>query len=190
MKNIFGVGVSNLVLALMAAEPETGAPTYSGPLEVASTNAIKWSPSTSSATADGDNKQVANISVVSSGSLTWTGWGTPDATYAAIYGHEEDESDGIKESFSDIAPYVGVGYVRKFRNDDGTFVYKAYFYYKAQAVPGDEEQTTQGTSLSLASTQITFNVAEPMGCNFRDIMSFDNQAAAAAWLAAKVDKAG
>ena len=186
MANIFGVGVSGLQICVLKTESTAKGTecTYGPKLEVTATNSIQFSPTTTTSSADGDNKQVASITLAVAGTLTWTGWGVPDATYATVFGHTAGTDSEYDESFADVAPYVGVGYIRKFMNQDGDVTYKAYWYRKCQGVPGDEEQNTQGTNLELSSTEVEFNVSEPGYNPYRTTKSFSTEDAATAWLAA------
>lgn len=182
--NIFGVGVSGLTLAKLLTEPDSGKPTYGSALDVSTTNAVNYTPTTANATADGDNVQVANITTVTACAVEWTGWGVPDATYAVVYGHTVDsDTSETLESFSDTAPFLGMGYIRKFLDSTGTPFYKGYWYYKVQAVPGNEEQPTQGTNLALNTTTVTFNGMQPANYSgFRSTKKFDTEAEAQTWI--------
>ena len=66
----------------------------------------------------------------------------------------------------------------------------AYFYYKAQAVQGEEESTSGGSSLNLASTTVTFNAIEPSFGPTRSYQEFDKEDAAVEWLKTKAGQAG
>ena len=182
MENLFGVGVRHLVIAKMASESSTAAPTYGKALEIGATNQINFTRNTNNATADGDDAQVANITMTTGGSLEWQGWGVPKETVEVIYGHTLSEDGIVGEKMGDLAPYCGVGYIRTIANKANEWSYKAYWYWKAQAVQGNEEATTSGTNLSLNSDTVTFNVVQPSYGTFRDYGDFDTEAAAIAWL--------
>lgn len=188
MENKFAVGVRHLVIAKMATETSSAIPTYGAKLDVGATNSMNFNRSTNSATADGDDAQVANITMTTGGTLEWTGWGVPDETAAVIYGHTI-ESGVLKESMGDLAPYCGVGYIRTMADKTNTWSYTAYWYYKAQAVQGSEESTTSGSNLTLNGTPVTFNVVQPSYGSFRDIKSFTTEADAISWLEAFVGTA-
>ena len=183
--NKFGVGVRDMMIFPLKAETDSAKPTYDAALEIGDTNAIKASPSTANATADGDDKQVANISMTTGWSVEWTGWGVPDVTAGTLYGHTVTGEDGKKqvdEKMEDIAPYVGIGYIRTMADKTNTKTFKAYYYYKAQAVQGDEESSSGGSSLNLAATTVTFNAIEPSFGPTRSYQEFATEAEAVTWI--------
>lgn len=179
--NTFGIGVRKLRIFKMATEPDNSAPTYGDELEVGTTNAINASRSTANATADGDDKQVANITMTTGMSIEWTGWGVPVETEAGVFGHTLTDSQ-IDESMDDLAPYVGIGYIRTIMDNTNTKIYKAYFYYKCQAVQGNEDSTTMGTSLDLKTVSVTFNAVQPTYGPMRSIEEFSSEAEATSWI--------
>lgn len=190
--NKFGVGVRRMMIFPLKAETDTESPTYDAALEIGDTNAIKASPTTANATADGDDKQVANISQVTGWTVEWTGWGVPAETAGKLYGHTltGDSTKQVDEKMEDIAPYVGIGYLRTMADKTNKKTFMAYYYYKAQAVQGDEESTSGGSSLNLASTTVTFNAIEPSFGPTRSYQEFDTEAAAVEWLKTKAGQAG
>lgn len=179
--NKFGFGVRDLMLFPLKAETDTAKPTYDTMLDTTDTNSIKASRTTANATADGDDKQVANITMTTGMTIEWTGWGVPVETEAKIYGHTLT-TDQLDEAMDDLAPYIGVGYVRTMTDKSNTKTFKAYFYYKCQAVQGDEESTSSGSSLNLASTTVTFNAVQPSFGPLRSVEEFDTEDAAVSWI--------
>ncbi len=190
--NKFGVGVRKMMIFPLATEPDNAKPTYNAALDIGDTNAIKASPSTANATADGDDKQVANISMVTGWSVEWTGWGVPAETAGTLYGHtlSGTGTKQVDEKMEDIAPYVGIGYLRTMADKTNKKTFVAYFYYKAQAVQGDEESTSGGSSLNLASTTVTFNAIEPSYGATRSYEEFDTEEAAVTWLKTQAGQEG
>jgi len=181
--NKFGFGVRDLMLFPLKEETDTATPTYDTMLDTTDTNSIKASRTTANATADGDDKQVANITMTTGMTIEWTGWGVPVETEAKIYGHTLDSTKNqLDEAMDDLAPYIGVGYVRTMTDKSNAKTFKGYFYYKCQAVQGDEESTSAGTSLNLASTTVTFNAVQPSYGPLRSIEEFDTEDAAVAWI--------
>lgn len=188
--NKFGVGVRKMMIFPLKAETDTAIPTYDAALDIGDTNAIKATPSTANATADGDDKQVANISMVTAWSLEWTGWGVPAETAGKLYGHTVNSTDTqVDEKMEDIAPYVGVGYLRTMADKTNKKTFMAYFYYKAQAVQGDEESNSGGSSLTLASATVTFNAIEPSYGPTRSYQEFEDEAEAVKWIKTKAGQA-
>ncbi len=189
--NKFGVGVRRMMIFPLKAETDTAVPTYDAMLEIGDTNAVKASPATANATADGDDKQVANISQVTGWTVEWTGWGVPAETEGKLYGHAltGTETKQVDEKMEDIAPYVGIGYLRTMADKTNKKTFKAYYYYKAQAVQGEEESTSGGSSLNLASTTVTFNAVEPSFGPTRSHQEFDTEDAAVEWLKTKAGQA-
>ena len=189
--NKFGVGVRDMMIFPLKTEPDNAAPTYDVALEIGDTNAIKASPSTANATADGDDKQVANISMTTGWTVEWTGWGVPAETAGKLYGHTlTGTSDKqVDEKMEDIAPYVGIGYLRTMADKTNTKTFMAYYYYKAQAVQGDEESNSGGSSLNLAATNVTFNAIEPSYGPTRSYQEFSTEAAAVEWIKTKAGQA-
>lgn len=190
--NKFGVGVRRMMIFPLKAETDTAIPTYDAALEIGDTNAIKASPTTANATADGDDKQVANISQVTGWTVEWTGWGVPAETAGKLYGHtlSGTSTKQVDEKMEDIAPYVGIGYLRTMADKTNKKTFMAYYYYKSQAVQGDEESTSGGSSLNLASTTVTFNAIEPSFGPTRSYQEFDTEEAAVEWLKTKAGQAG
>lgn len=189
--NKFGVGVRDMMIFPLKSEPDNTAPTYDTALEIGDTNAVKASPSTANATADGDDKQVANISMTTGWTVEWTGWGVPAETAGTLYGHTltGTTTKQVDEKMEDIAPYVGIGYLRTMADKTNTKTFMAYFYYKAQAVQGDEESNSGGSSLNLAATNVTFNAIEPSYGPTRSYQEFSTEAAAVEWIKTKAGQA-
>lgn len=190
--NKFGVGVRRMMIFPLKAETDTEVPTYDAMLGIGDTNAVKASPTTANATADGDDKQVANISQVTGWTVEWTGWGVPAETAGKLYGHAltGTETKQVDEKMEDIAPYVGIGYLRTMADKTNKKTFMAYYYYKAQAVQGEEESTSGGSSLNLASTTVTFNAIEPSFGPTRSYQEFDTEDKAVEWLKTKAGQAG
>lgn len=190
--NKFGVGVRRMMIFPLKAETDTAIPTYDAALEIGDTNAVKASPTTANATADGDDKQVANISQVTGWTVEWTGWGVPAETAGKLYGHtlSGTSTKQVDEKMEDIAPYVGIGYLRTMADKTNKKTFMAYYYYKAQAVQGDEESTSGGSSLNLASTTVTFNAIEPSFGPTRSYQEFETEETAVEWLKTKAGQAG
>lgn len=189
--NKFGVGVRKMMIFPLKTEPDNSVPTYDPALEIGDTNAIKASPSTANATADGDDKQVANISMTTGWTVEWTGWGVPAETAGTLYGHKltGTSTKQVDEKMEDIAPYVGIGYLRTMADKTNTKTFMAYYYYKAQAVQGDEESNSGGSSLNLAATNVTFNAIEPSFGPTRSYQEFDTEEAAVEWIKTKAGQA-
>lgn len=175
----------------LKTEPDNSVPTYDPTLEIGDTNAIKASPSTANATADGDDKQVANISMTTGWTVEWTGWGVPAETAGKLYGHTltGTSTKQVDEKMEDIAPYVGIGYLRTMADKTNKKTFMAYYYYKAQAVQGDEESNSGGSSLNLAATNVTFNAIEPSFGPTRSYQEFDTEEAAVEWIKTKAGQA-
>lgn len=190
--NKFGVGVRRMMIFPLKAETDTAIPTYDAAMEIGDTNAVKASPTTANATADGDDKQVANISQVTGWTVEWTGWGVPAETAGKLYGHtlSGTSTKQVDEKMEDIAPYVGIGYLRTMADKTNKKTFMAYYYYKAQAVQGDEESTSGGSSLNLASTTVTFNAIEPSFGPTRSYQEFETEETAVEWLKTKAGQAG
>lgn len=181
-KNMFDYGVRDFMLFTLASEPDDALPTYSEQLDTNDTNAVNVTRDTASATADGDDKQVANITITTGASLEWTVWGIAQETAAAIYGHEISADGAIIEKMDDMAPYVGVGYVKTITDNMNQVTFKAYFYFKCQAVQGDEESTSAGSDLNLGATTVTLNSVQPAYGGFRQIKECETEDEAVSWI--------
>lgn len=181
-ENFFNIGLRKLFLFPMAGETDTAAPTYEAALDVPALNTATATPSTVNATADGDDKQIANITMTTGWSIELAIWGLPVETEAAIYGHTISQGGQIDEKMEDIAPYVGVAFLHTRADKSNKRTFHAYFYYKAQAVKGEEAATTGGSSLTLAAKNITFNAVEPSYGPTRSHEVFDTEEAAVAWI--------
>lgn len=93
------------------------------------------------------------------------------------------------ESTDEPAPYVGFGYMRV-RVKNGVTSYQAVWYHKAQFGETNENAQTKGQTIEWQTPTLTGRI---MGVNdnangkirFRRRATFDNAAAAMAWLDAK-----
>ena len=93
------------------------------------------------------------------------------------------------ESTDEPAPYVGFGYMRV-RVKNGVTSYQAVWYHKAQFGETNENAKTKGQTIEWQTPTLTGRI---MGVNdnadgkihFRRRATFDNAAAAMAWLDAK-----
>lgn len=181
-KNFFSVGLRDLFIFPLAGETDTAAPTYDAALDVPTLSTANATPSTTNATADGDDKQIANLTMTTGWSIELAIWGLPTETEAKIYGHAISDDGQIEEKMSDIAPYCGVAYLRTIVDNTNTRTFHAYFYHKVQAVQAEESSTTSGSSLTLNATNVTFNAVEPSYGPVRSHEAFETEAAAIAWI--------
>ena len=160
--NKFIIGVSDFGVAKIADEPANGHISYGEKMETSTTNAISVNVDTANASADGDNKQVANITMVVGGTTEWTCWGMPEETQAEIYGHTYDEKKGVVEKMGDLAPAIGHWFIRTIADDQLVKGYEAHFYLKSQAVKTNQQTNTAGRSLTLTPTVVNLTIMEPV----------------------------
>ena len=186
MADRFGFGVRSLFIAKVANDDGSAPISYGDQIEVGSLNKVNFSRQSANAKAFGDDKKVADITVTTGGTLEITFWGLSQKSNADLYGHTFSEETGLVEKMSDVAPYVGVGYVRTFEDSAGNLTYDAYVIHKAQAVQGDEEANTASEDIDLSSETVTFNAVEPQKGEFRSVKSFTTEQEATSFIKNKL----
>lgn len=120
------------------------------------------------------------LSEFASGSIAMETNDLSDDNASAIYGCTV--TSGLVEfKTSDTAPAGGLGYIKTLMRNKQKY-YKAVYYPVARAALGNDNAQTKGSSITFATSQITFTIMADDSGVWRKTKTFDTEAAAKAWL--------
>lgn len=189
------IGMRHVVAAVIATETPGAALTYDAGMVVgkAIQGNLTWDRNDNPLYAD--DAIAENDNGATGGSIELVTDDLLDAVRAYLLGDEVitsgsgDTATTEYESTDEPAPYVGFGYMRV-RVKNGVTSYQAVWYHKAQFGETNENAQTKGQTIEWQTPTLTGRI---MGVNdnangtirFRRRATFDNAAAAIAWLDAK-----
>ena len=174
-------GAQYLRFAPIKTEPDSGLPTYEAVVGLGELVKAELTISLASGEIYGDDRLVEKIEEFSSGSISVEVTDLTDEIEAKVFGSTYSAESGLVDKTSDTVPYGGVGYYKSMIRN-GKKCYKAYYYPKCKAAPGTDSANTKNSSITLASTPLTFTVFEPNDGDWRYRKTFDTIAAAKAWV--------
>lgn len=120
------------------------------------------------------------LSEFASGSLAMETNDLTDANATEIYGCEVDDGEVIY-NVGDTAPSGGLAYYKSLMRNKVKY-FKAIFHPCARAALGNDNSQTKGSSITFAASQTTFTIKADENGDWRKTKTFDNEAAAKAWI--------
>ena len=120
------------------------------------------------------------LSEFASGSLAMETNDLTDANASVIFGCAVD--DGVVTyNVGDTAPSGGLAYYKSLMRNKVKY-FKAIYHPCARAALGNDNSQTKGNSITFASSQTTFTIKADETGDWRRTKTFDNEAAAKAWV--------
>lgn len=154
---------------------------YTDAKEIGPAAAVNGTPTSSDVKDYGDDRTVETDVSVTGGTLSLELNEPTLENEAWLLGHKYDESTGVIRNTNDIPPYVGIGFVGKSRKD-GSTVYKAKIYLKAQFKEASDENATKQESVTFSHTTLEGNLFQLENGDWRVEQTFDTLEAAKAFL--------
>lgn len=137
-----------------------------------------------------DDVLAESDNTITGGDIDMTVAEITDDVAVAIFG-DVKEGTGDTEEYHDSdqpTPYIGMGYIREMRYK-GKSSFRAMWLYKVQLSPAEEAAQTKGETTTFQTQRITGEILgvtmEDGKTRFRAWKTFDEVAAAVAWLNAK-----
>ena len=123
------------------------------------------------------------LSEFASGTLAMETNDLTDENAAQIYGCKV-VNQVVTYNAGDTAPSGCLGYYKSLMRNKAKY-YKAIFYPVVRAAIGNDNAQTKGSSINFATTQTTFTIMANANGDWRETETFDNEAAAKAWVESK-----
>jgi phi13 family phage major tail protein len=177
-------GAQYICFAPIKSEPDTGLPTYSDKVNLGELVKAELTVNLASGEIYGDDRLVEKVEEFSSGSLSVEVVDMTDEIESKVLGSTYDEQTGLVDKTNDTIPYGGVGYFKVMMRN-GVKSYKAYFYPKAKAAAGTDSANTKSSSITLATTPLSFTIYEPNDGDWRYRHTFATKAEAKEWIDSK-----
>lgn len=108
-----------------------------------------------------------------------------DEDASILYGASINAEKEKVDNSSDNPSYGGLGYYKTLLKN-GVKFWRGYFYPKVRATLGNDTASTKSSSITLATTPITFTVYEPENGDWRYVKKFTSEAEAIAWVDGKL----
>lgn len=134
-----------------------------------------------------DNQLVEDVSEFASGSISLETDNLTLANMGTIYGAAIVD-DELGNGADDTPPFGGFAYYQILQVA-GVKKYRAFFYPKVKAKMGDETASTKANSFELGATPVTLTVYKPSFGKWRYVKEFTTEAAALAYVQAKLSVA-
>ncbi|MBE5969763.1 MAG: hypothetical protein E7242_05965 [Lachnospiraceae bacterium] len=173
------IGLDNFRYAILT-EATDGTPSYDGAKKPARAISCNVSITTNSAKLFADNVLSESDTTFQSGTVTIGIDDEDQATMAALLGHTVTEGV-MKRNANDTAPYVGFGHIVT-KMIGGLYKYRVEFLYKVKFSEPTQEANTKGENLEFATSTLEGMVAALANGDWSETETFDDKAAAVAYL--------
>ena len=178
------IGLKYVAWAQMATEPDNAIPTYGTGIELGKAVSANLTVTNSEAELYANDMLAEYVSEFVSAELTMEVDNISLQNQATLYGASYVDGE-LAVSTEDTAPYGGIGGYQVLMVH-GERKYRSYFFPKAKASMPDWTGTTKGQSISFGTQPLNLRIAAPEFGKWYFIKEFDNEAAAKAWVDAKV----
>ena len=175
------IGIEYAVFA--PATQAAGSITYSEGFYVGPIAVYNSTVSIASGKDYGDDHVVATVNDVTGGTITIEFNHENDDIRTKLLGHTKDtQSAEVSYKGSDVAPYLGTGFVGKSREGNQN-VYRAKWYALVQFKEPNDDNSTKGENVTFGHVSVEGDIIIPEGdLEWKKEKSFDTLAAAKAWL--------
>lgn len=133
-----------------------------------------------------DDELAEQVSEFSSGSLAMETDDMLDEVAEKVYGCTVEDGE-VTYNTGDVAPRGVLAYYKRLRRK-GKQYFKGCFYPAVQAVLGNDNAATKGSSITFNTTQTTFTIFADDNGDWRKTHTFDTEEEAKAWVDNKVAK--
>lgn len=185
------IGFEYTVMGKLTAGTDTSltAVEYTDGIYMGPNAAFNFSPNANDVKDYGDDRAVETDTSVIDGTVSVEHNELTTEQEAYMLGHSVGSDGEIVSNSTDIAPFLGVGFVGKSKRS-GSYKYTAKFYPKVQfREPGDDNATKQD-STSFTHSTLEGNMFTLQNGDWREAKEFDSLAAAKSWLDDKVGVSG
>ena len=182
------IGLKYVAWAQMATEPDSSAPTYGTGVELGKAVSANLTVTNAEAELYANDMLAEYVSEFVSGELTMEVDNISLQNQATLYGAIYDDGE-MQVGTEDTAPYGGIGGYQVLMVH-GVRKYRAWFFPKAKATMPDWTGTTKGASISFGTQPINMRIAAPAYGKWYFVKEFDTEAAAKAYIDAKLGIAG
>lgn len=185
------IGFEYVVMGKLTSGTDTSATaaTYTDGMYMGPNAAFNFSPNANDVKDYGDDRVTETDTSVIDGTISvehneltmeQEAYMLGHATVAAVTGSGGHPAY-IVSTASDVAPYLGIGFVGKSRRS-GSSVYTAKFYYKCQFREPSDDNATKQDSTAFTHTTLEGNMFTLQDGSWRKAAEFDSLSAAKAWL--------
>jgi len=151
-------GLKKFYVSRIKSEPEKSLPVYETGMMLEELAKATVNLTFVKGESYGDNKKFETPSEFSSGTCTIETLGMTAAQESYIYGSRLEEGTLVRRG-NDQPPLVGFAfYTTLYSDKTKKTTYEAHFFPKASAVPGNDDYSTKGSSITLKNKQTTFNL--------------------------------
>lgn len=186
------IGLKYPVAAPINTESPTGVPTYETGFVVGYAVEANVSIESTDAELWADDQLVESDTSFGGGTIDIGIDHLSDLVYAEMTGHAVVDEGGVsvvQAKTTDIAPYLGFGYVRVLKKN-GVRKYRATWLYKTQFSEPADEGGTKGRNIEFATESISGKIMELANGQWKDRATFATELAAKAWIDGKAGLIG
>ena len=126
------IGVSNLTMWPVTADPVAGATTYGEPQKVARAIQVRLAPQFAEGLLESDNSVEDEIALLSAITVTIDASQLTDEVRSALLGHKMDTDGGMVINKHDVAPPVALGFKILLSKQEGADKYAYVVLYKGR----------------------------------------------------------
>lgn len=178
-------GAKYIKFAPISEELETALPKYGEGFQIGALVRADLTVNLASGEIYGDDVLDERIEEFVSGTLSVEVTDLEDEKENVIFGSSLKEDKELVDSTKDTIPYGGLGYLKTLIRG-GKKLYRAYFYPKVKAVMGNDNAATKASSITLASSPLSFTIFEPKTGDWRYRKTFNSEAEAKAYIDEKL----
>jgi len=178
------IGLKYVAWAQMATEPDNAVPTYGTGVELGRAVSANLTVTNAEAELYANDMLAEYVAEFVSGELTMEVDNISLQHQATLYGAAYEDGE-MQVGAEDTAPYGGIGGYQVLMVR-GVKKYRAWFFPKAKAQMPDWTGTTKGSSISFGTQPINMRIAAPTFGKWYYVKEFDSEAAAKAYIDAKL----
>ena len=178
-------GAKYIRFAPVSAEPDAALPQYGEGIQIGALVRADLTVNLASGEIYGDDVLDERVEEFVSGTLAVEVTDLEDEKEKVIFGSTLEEGGELKDNTADSIPYGGLGYIKTLIRG-GKKKYKAYYYPKVKAVMGNDSAATKSSSITLASSPLSFTIFEPKTGDWRYRKTFESEAEAKAYIDGKL----
>ncbi len=178
-------GAKYIKFAPINAEPDAALPQYGEAIRIGALVRADLTVNLASGEIYGDDVLDERVEEFVSGTLAVEVTDLEDEKEKVIFGSSLGEGGELKDNTKDAIPYGGLSYIKTLIRG-GKKKYRAYYYPKVKAVMGNDSAATKSSSITLASSSLSFTIFEPKTGDWRYRKTFDEEAAAKAYVDEKL----
>ena len=174
------IGLTNFYWSKLT-EALDGTPTYDGAKSFGKAVSASVSISNNSATLYADDSLAESDTSFQNGTVTLGVDDDRETTFAAVLGHDIDESGKVIRNVNDIAPYVALGRILV-KMVSNVRLYKVEILYKVKFSEPSQDDNTKGESVEFSTPTIEGQIAALANGQWSESKTFATKAEAVAYI--------